>query len=148
MKYDQIDKKIINALLEDSRRSFREIAKVVGVSAVTVLKRVKALQDNKILKGFSASVDYVELGYDFPVVIRISIAQGKLFEVEKKIARHPNVFAMYDITGDYDALVVARFKSRRALDLFLKKIQGLEYVEKTGTNLILNRIKEENIRVE
>ena len=61
--------------------------------------------------------------------------------------KFPNVFAVYDITGSSDVIILAKFKNRRAIDLFLKKIQTIEYIERTETNLILNTIKEENINV-
>ncbi|MEK6904826.1 MAG: Lrp/AsnC ligand binding domain-containing protein, partial [Nanoarchaeota archaeon] len=81
-------------------------------------------------------------------IIRLQIAKGKLFEVENKIAVHPNVFAVYDVTGEFDALVITKFKSRKVLDTFLKKIQGYDFVQRTETQLILNTIKERNIKVE
>ena len=148
MEIDAIDKKILNTIVHNSRLSFREIAKKVGVSVVTVLKRVKNLEKNKILLGYSSLLNYDVLGYDMPVMVRVSIDKDKLFEVQRKIASHPNVSATYDITGDFDALVLAKFKNRRSLDTFIKKIQGLPYVQRTETNLILNTLKETNIEVD
>jgi len=75
------------------------------------------------------------------------ISKGKLFEVEKKIAMHPNVFAVYDITGAFDCQVIAKFKNRRAMDKFLKLIQTYEFVQRTETILVLNTIKEQNIKL-
>ena len=71
-----------------------------------------------------------------------------MLDVEKKIAVHPNVFGIYDVTGTFDAVILARFKTRRQMDIFLKKIQTYEFVERTETKLILNTIKEKNIEVE
>ncbi len=81
-------------------------------------------------------------------MIEIRISKGKLFDVEKKIAIHPNVFAVYDITGAFDALILARFPTRRQMDNFLKKLQTYDFVERTETKIILNTIKEENISIE
>ena len=69
-------------------------------------------------------------------------------DVEKKIAVDSHVFAVYDITGDFDAVVLAKFKSRKSMDAFLKKIQTYDFVERTETNLILNTIKESRTIVE
>ena len=52
------------------------------------------------------------------------------------------------MTGDFDAAILARFKNRRQMDSFLKKIQTYDFVERTNTRLILNAIKEKNVRVE
>jgi Lrp/AsnC family transcriptional regulator for asnA, asnC and gidA len=147
MEVDGLDRKLLNTLLEDGRQSLRRLAKKVGVSVVTAMKRVKRLEKEGVITGYEASLDYDFLGYDVPVTIRIQIAKGKLIEVQKRIAAHGNVIACYDVTGDFDALVLARFKNRRALDTFLKKIQGYDFVIRTQTNLILNVVKEKKLRV-
>lgn len=147
MGIDEIDKRIINALLDDSRLSFRQIAKLSGVSVATALKRVRVLEKSGVLKGYTATVDYEQLGYEFEVLINIKVAHGKLFEVEKKIASLPNVSHVFDVTGTSDVVVLAQFKSRRELDNFLKKIQTFDFILKTNTILILNKIKDRDIRV-
>jgi len=65
-----------------------------------------------------------------------------MIEVETDIAENPNVFGVYDITGDYDALVFVRFKTRTELSAMIKKLHSSPYVERTNTHIILNVIKE------
>ena len=65
-----------------------------------------------------------------------------MLEVEKDIAKIPNVYGVYDITGTYDALILARFKTRKDLSETVKEINSNPYVEHTNTHLILNIIKE------
>lgn len=141
------DTEILNSLLEDPRLSYREIAKKVGVSAVTAMNRLKKLEKEGIIKGYTSKLDYERLGYEFHVMIDMRISKGKLPEVEAKIAKSPNVVACYDVTGDFDAVVIARFRNRRSLDDFLKKIQKFEFVERTNTKLILNTVKEKEMNV-
>jgi len=138
----QKDKDILQELLRNARQSVREISRKVKVSAVTVLKRKKSLEKDNIIKGYTCDLDYDLLGYDLPAIIRISIAKGKLFEVQKKIAANPNVHSIYDVTGDFDAVAIGRWKNRRSLDSFVKQLQAYQYITKTQTNLILNTIKE------
>jgi DNA-binding Lrp family transcriptional regulator len=148
MEIDDIDKKILNVILDNSKLSFRAIARKVGVSVVTVLKRVKILEREKIIKNYTSTLDYEKIGYDIHVIINLRIAKGKLFEVEAKIAKNPNVFAVYDATGNFDCLIIAKFKNRRSMDSFLKKIQTYDFVERTETSLILHTIKEEHVQVD
>lgn len=145
---DTTDKAILNALLADARLSYRQIAKKVGVSVATVMHRLKALEQSKIIRQYTAEIDYERLGYDIAVQIDIRVSKGKLFEVEKRIAHHPNIVALYDVTGDFDCLLIAKFKSRRSMDNFLKRIQTYPFVERTRTSLILNIIKEERMEVQ
>lgn len=147
MTIDETDKKIINCLLENSRLSYRQIAKKIHVSVATVMHRVNALTKEGIITGFTTIVDYEKLGYDVDVIIYLRIIKGKLFDVEKKVSHHPNVVAVYDITGDFDALILAKFKTRREVDAFVKKIQTYDFIEKTNTILVLNTIKEKRVQV-
>ena len=146
MEIDALNKHILGVLLDDSRLSYRQIAKKVGVSAATVMNRVKELEKT-IIKKYTAILDYEKLGYDVEVIIEIRISKGKLIEVEKEIANHPNVFAVYDVTGDFDAVILARFPSRRKMDAFIKKLQTYAFVERTNTRMILNTIKEKQVGV-
>ena len=148
MKLEETDRKILNVIVDNSRLSLRQIAKKVSVSVATVMHHINKLEKEKIIEKYSAKLDYEKIGYDVEVLIEVRISKGRLLDVEKKIAIHPNVFAIYDITGTFDAVILARFKTRRQMDIFLKKIQTYEFVERTETKLILNTIKERNIEVE
>ncbi len=145
---DETDKQILNVLLDNSRLSYREIAKKVRVSVATVMHRVNRLKKEKIIKKYTTVLDYEKLGYDVEITIHMKINKGKLIELENKIAKANNVFAVYDVTGKSDAIVIARFKNRRSMDNFLKQIQTYDFVERTETSLILNTIKEDFLKVE
>ena len=145
MQLEDTDKKILNVIMENSRLSLRQIAKKANVSVATVMHHMKSLEENKIIKKYTTKIDYEKIGFDVVVLIEMKISKGKLFEVEKKIATHPNVSAIYDITGTSDAIILARFPTTRQMDNFLKKIQTYEFVERTETKLVLNTIKEESM---
>lgn len=147
MELDNLDKGILNTLIGNSTLSYRDIAKEVKVSVATVMNRVNRLRKEGIIKRFTTIVDYDKIGFDVEVLIEIRISKGKLFQVEKEIANQPNVFAVYDLTGDFDAAILARFRNRKQMDSFLKKIQTYDFVERTNTRLILNTIKEKQIEV-
>src|SRR3989344_2212043 len=146
MKHDELDKQIMNLLLENSRLSYRQIAKKLKVSAATIMNRTKLLEKGGVIKNYTISIDYEKVGFDIEAIIEMRISKGKLIEVEKKIATNPNVFAVYDITGDFDAIILARFENRRKLDTFLKKIQTYDFVERVFTKIILNTLKEQQLK--
>jgi len=140
---DKTDVKILEVLDENARLSVRKIAARVGVSPVTVLNRIKRIENAGIIKKYSAQLDYDKLDYEQQAIIELRVSNGKHFEVEKKIASNPNVCAVYDVTGEYDSMVIARFKNRKSLDSFIKNLQIVDFVEKTYTRMILNTIKED-----
>lgn len=139
---DKKDKEILKVLLRDSRVSMRRIARELKLSPGTVQLRIKKLEDMGIINRYTVNIDFEKLGYNFPVIIDVRVSKGRLFEVEEIIAKHPNVISVYDITGEYDVSILARFKNRGELDRFVKDIQRMDYVERTYTKLILNIIKE------
>src|SRR3989344_11175 len=143
METDKTDIEILRVLEKNSRLSLRKIAKKVGVSVATVMHRLNRLEKESVIRGYTALLDYDKLGFELQAIISVDVSKGKLFEVEKKIATDPSVHAVYDITGHFDVVVVARFKTRKSLDTFVKKIQTYDFVEKTETAIVLNTIKED-----
>jgi len=142
-KIDNIDSQIISLLQEDSRRSFSKIADKLGIAVGTAYNRVKSLEDKGILKGYTIIVDPVKLGYGLTAVILIQAEGQHLLEVEKELAQLDDVISVYDITGDFDIAVVARFRSRDMLNKFIKGILRMPHVIRTVTNVALNVVKED-----
>jgi len=139
---DDVDLDILKILSEDGRVAFNKIADELNKSPVTIKKHVLDMEEKGIIEGYGATINFDKLGYNLIAFIEITVSKGKMFEVEEKIARHPNVFGVYDITGTYDALIMARFKSRMELSNMIKDIHKSPYVERTNTHIILNVIKE------
>jgi len=143
MQFDQTDVKILAALTLDARLSSRQIAKKCGVSIGTVLSRMKKMEREGIIKGYSAMLDHEKLGYELTVVSEITVSKGRLLEMENQIARLPNVCCVYDVTGLTDAVIIAKFKSREELSKFTKRLLALPYVERTNTHMVLTTVKED-----
>lgn len=142
LELDEIDYKILKELSKNSRRSSRDIARRLDLSVATVASRIKRLVETGVIKGFTIDLDAEKLGYDITVVMEVYVAKGKLLEVEREIAKLPGVCAVYDVTGEYDALVVAKFRNRSELSNFTKKLLSMNNVERTNTHVVLNVIKE------
>jgi len=140
---DDVDIQIINLLQEDSRLSFNKIARELGISVGTAYNRIKSLEDRGVLKGYTVIVDPVKVGYSLTAIILIQ-AEGKhLLDVENEISKIDNVISVYDITGDFDIAVIARFKDRASLNDFIKRLLAMPYVKRTVTNVVLNVVKED-----
>ncbi len=140
---DDIDRKLLGELLKDSKRSYRELAKAIGVSAATVINHVQRLESAGVIKDYSVRLDHERLGYELTVITEITVSKGKLLETEEEIAKISNACAVYDITGLTDAMVIAKFKSRSDLSDFTKKLLAMPYVERTNTHVVLTTMKED-----
>ncbi|MEM2309464.1 MAG: Lrp/AsnC family transcriptional regulator [Candidatus Bathyarchaeia archaeon] len=140
---DELDLRIIGLLQEDSRISFNKIASKLGISVGTAYNRIKSLEEKGILKGYTVIVDPAKIGYGTIAIILIQAEGAHLVDVENEVAKMDNVVAVYDITGDFDIAVIARFKDRFGLNAFVKKILSMPYVRRTVTNVVLNVVKED-----
>jgi DNA-binding Lrp family transcriptional regulator len=141
---EDIDFEILKILGQDGRETYHSISKMLDKSPVTIKKHVKELEDSGIIKNYGATIDFEKVGFNIVAVIELTVSKGKMIEMENKVAENPNVFAVYDITGTYDALILARFKDRSELSAMVKELHKFPEVERTNTHLILNVIKEEN----
>lgn len=137
------DTQIIKELVNDARKTYREIADKLGVSEGTVYNHVSRLKEGGIIKRFTCDVHAEKLGYSLTSIIGIIVKGGHLLEVEEKIAKRRGIIAVYDITGDYDALVIAKFRDRSELNALVKGILSTPYVSRTYTMVVLNVVKED-----
>lgn len=140
---DDLDLKILGEFMEDSRITCRKIAKKLGIAPGTVLSRIRRMEKNNILKKYTVSVDYEKLGYSVTSVTEITVSKGKLVEVEKKLAELPGVCAVYDVTGDIDAIVISKFRNPAELSRFTKKVLSMPNVERANTHFVLTIVKED-----
>ncbi len=144
MHFDEKDEKILKHLLVDARQSARHLAHKLNVSTVTMISRIKKLEEKKIIEGYTVRLNHEILGYDITAIIEVKTTKGKMLEIEDEIAKTENVCAVYDITGDADTLVIGKFKDRKSLSEFVKKVSCIPNVENTITHLVLNTVKEDN----
>ena len=140
---DALDYSIVKLLNENARMSYREVARELKVSLSTISNRIRKLEEIGIIEGYIPVINPEKIGYDLTVIINIKIAHGKLIEVQQKISRDDHVSAVYDITGDWDSLVIAHFKNRRELNQFIKRVLSMEHVERSNTQIVLNIVKNE-----
>lgn len=143
MNLDKNDERILKNLLVDARLSARQLGLKLGMSTVTILSRIKKLEKEKIIKGYTALIDHEKLGYTLTAIIEIIAKKDKIIDIEKELSKFENVCGVYDITGNTDTLVIAKFKSRNELSEFVKGIATIQNIENTITHVVLNTAKED-----
>jgi DNA-binding Lrp family transcriptional regulator len=142
MSLDKTDEKILKILMKDARVSARQIALKLGISTVTAISRLKKLENEKIISGYTSLIDHEKIGYDITAIIEI-IAKKNVIDIENKLAKKDNVCCVYDITGNTDTVIVAKFKEREELSNFVKSLSSMANVENTITHVVLNTAKED-----
>tara|TARA_Y100000287_G_scaffold145879_1_gene120771 strand:+ start:85 stop:531 length:447 start_codon:yes stop_codon:yes gene_type:complete len=139
---DDTDRSIIEVLERDARTSLRRIAEEVEVSLGTVSNRVKKLEETGVIKDYRVILDSEKVGWNLNVVIGLRIQKGRLIEIQEKIARDNRVYGVYDVTGEFDSMVIARARDRSDLDDLSKNVLSMDGVVRSVTHLVLNTVKE------
>ena len=142
-RIEDIDLRILSLLQEDCRLSFNKIARKLGISVGTAFNHVKNLEKKGIINGYTLMLDSGKLGYSLTVIIMIQAEGSFLADVENEISKSANTLAVYDITGDYDAVAIAKFKDRASLNAFIKNLLALPHIKRTVTHIALNVVKED-----
>ena len=122
MVLDETDEKILKHLLVDARQSARQLALKLGMSTVTILSRMKKLEKEKIIRGYTTIIDHEKIGYSLTAIIEIIAKNDKVMDIENEIAKFENVCGVYDITGSTDTIIIAKFKERTELSKFVKEL--------------------------
>ena len=139
---DKTDGKILNVITNDSRLSYRKIAKKIGVSTLTVLTRMKKMQENGVIKGYSAVIDHKKLGLGLTALIEVKTTKGHVVVGEKLLAGLENVYGVWGVTGQTDAIILAKFADTDMLSKFTKKILNNPNISSVNTHVVLETVKE------
>jgi DNA-binding Lrp family transcriptional regulator len=119
------------------------VAKELGASVTAVINKVKKLESSGVIKGYIPIIDQEYFSFNLIAIIAMRISKGKLLETQQKISEDPHVMAVYDITGEWDSMIIGYFKGRDDLNKFIKNLLSLRYVDRTVTHIVLNVVKEE-----
>ncbi|MHA7772305.1 Lrp/AsnC family transcriptional regulator [Roseibium sp. M-1] len=122
MKIDDVDAKIIEALIGDARMSLKELAAHAGLSSPGVSERIRRLQERGVIRGFSAEIDPKALGYSLQAIVRIRPLPGKLHIVQQLIQDIPEFCECDKVTGEDCFVARLAVPSIDKLDGILDKI--------------------------
>lgn len=102
------------------------------------------MEERGIIKKYSIQIDHEKLGYDLTVLISVRVNDPpQFFEHKHPIMHLPEPCAIYNITGDHDLVIIAKFKNRKQLSNFTKKLLSLPNIIGTRTQLVLETRRED-----
>ncbi|UCD44567.1 MAG: Lrp/AsnC family transcriptional regulator [Candidatus Bathyarchaeota archaeon] len=141
IELDAMDKTILKLLSEDSRRSYREIAKELGVSHANVSARIRRLEDARVIRGYTTVLDPETLNL-YPLCIRISAGPGAdLSSIEREVARLERSNVVLRVSGDCELLVLAMCEDRQEALELLNEVSGIHGVDKAESHVVLEAVK-------
>ncbi|MCQ4345379.1 MAG: Lrp/AsnC family transcriptional regulator [Sulfolobaceae archaeon] len=139
---DRLDKEILKILQEDGRISYSKIAQMLDMSESTIHMRIKRLRELGILRGFYADIDMEKIGLKVLAFVQLKADPKKYEQVLNVLKEMKEVAEIYDVTGEYYALVKVVVPSNEDLAKVLDAIGKLDGVTDTYTMMVLRVIKE------
>ena len=131
---DKTDQQIIKKLQTNARKPYRQIAKELNLSVGTITNRIQKLQKTGIIQGFHLELDYAALGYNIQTIIEIDTQK----DITNIIQKYPeNIITTHKTTGQYNTLLITRFKNITQLNTFLQTLTQHKNINKTNVQLIL-----------
>jgi DNA-binding Lrp family transcriptional regulator len=146
MSIDETDRQVIDALVEDGRADDREIAEMTGIVANSVADRRAALEDAGVITGYSARIDYEQLGYDVTAVFQLAVDGDGLSEVIARLDDRDDLRAVYEVTGDHDVIAIGTYPDTDAMNSRIKDLLTDASIRSVSTSVVLNTVKASNPR--
>ena len=137
-KVDNLDRKILNLVMNNARMPSKEIAVVCGVSRAAIHQRLQRLIELKVITGSGYTVNPKALGYNTCTYIGIRLEKGSLYrETLRQLVKFPEVVECHFTTGPYSMLVkVYAYDTSHLMELLNDRIQSLPGV--TGTETLIS----------
>lgn len=143
---DRIDRKIVEALLENGRLSITALSARVGLSKTPCQARLKRLIDEGYIVGFRAILNPHRFGFDHIAFTEVKLSdtrEAALQEFNAAVARIREIEECHMIAGSFDYLLKVRTTSIRTYRLVLgEKISNLPHVASTSTYVVMQAVKE------
>jgi DNA-binding Lrp family transcriptional regulator len=144
-RIDAIDQNILRELQEDGRITNVELSKRVGISAPPCLRRVRALEEDGIIRGYRALLDEKKLGFDlmaFAMVHLVSQAEADLSAFSERVQRWPLVRSCWMLSGEVDFLLLCVAPDLRTFQNFVLELTAAPNVRNVKTALTLRQAKD------
>ena len=142
MTYENLDRRLVNALLDDGRASLRSLAEELDVSVTTVSNHISNLEETGIISGYTPIVGYHELGYDVTAVIQLKCDGSALPEITERLREHSQMISVYEVTGDHDVIAIGKFTDTDHMNEQIKELLTDPDIEESNTSVVLNSVLE------
>jgi DNA-binding Lrp family transcriptional regulator len=141
MAFDELDKRIVVALVDDARATYAEVGAKVGLSAPAVKRRVDRLRSSGAITGFSARVDPAALGWTTEAYVEL-FCRGRTSpaDIAAAVSKHPEVADACTVTGEADALLHIRAADVRHFERVMERIGAEPFVVRTRSVIVLSRL--------
>lgn len=122
MKIDDIDLNILDELQKNSRLSIRELSKKVNLSPPSVTERIRRMEDNGIIEGYSIKINKSKLGLTIKCIVEVTLKGSEYELAPPYIVNHPKCEYCFRVAGESAFFVVLSLFSFNEAEDFIKQI--------------------------
>jgi len=145
MVFDEIDKKLLHLLQEDSKQTNKALSLKLNLSVTAVYERIKKLENNGVINGYVALLDKEKVQRNFVTFCHIKLiqhSQDYVIKFEREVNQLEEVLECYHISGDYDYLLKILVKDMKAFRKFMvKKLTKIDHIGSTHSMFMINEVK-------
>ena len=145
MSLDEKDMKILKILAKNARIPYSEIARIVELSDVAVIKRVRRLEQSGIIKGYTLIIDPKKLGFNSISITGIDVEPEHLFDVINELKSMDNVKYIALTTGDHSIIITVWARSGEEMAMIHDRISKIPGVKRVCPAIILDVFKDERV---
>lgn len=136
---DDIDRRLVTALIADARTSYADLARQVGLSPPSVLERVRRLERAGVLRGYTATVDSAQLGLGVSALVAVHQREdAEQEDLAASLAEVPEVEDCWSVAGEEAFVVKVRVEDVDALEATLGVLRRIPSVARTRTTVVLS----------
>jgi Lrp/AsnC family leucine-responsive transcriptional regulator len=137
---DNLDREIIRELQRNGKLSFAELGRKIGLSTSATAERVKKMEQEGIIRGYTAIIDAEKVGLDITAFISVPVGNIPIDDMAKMISEIREVQECHKVTGNTCFLIKVKVKNTKELEHLVDKINHV--APNTYTYLVLSTAKE------
>jgi Lrp/AsnC family leucine-responsive transcriptional regulator len=145
MIFDQIDRKLLLLLQNDSKQTNKALSHKLNLSVTAVYERIKKLENNGIISNYVALVDKSKVEKDFVAFCHVKLekhSQDYVVKFEREVRKLDEVLECYHLSGDYDYLLKVLVKDMKAFREFMvEKLTKIDHIGSTHSMFMINEVK-------
>lgn len=145
MELDEIDRKLLNFLQEDSKQTTKELSYKLNLSVTAVYERIKKLEKQKVIFQYVALLNKESVQRNFVVLCHVKLMQHSkeyILEFEKEIKNLNEVTECFHVSGDYDYILKICLKDiQEYREFMVTKLTTLHHIGSTHSSFMISEVK-------
>ena len=149
MKLDDIDKKLLELIQADTKKTTKELSLKLHLSVTAVYERIKKLERENVISKYVALLDKSKIDKNFVVFCHVKLTQHNIdliSQFEKEVVKLDEVLECYHVSGDYDYILKIFVKDMEAYRTFMvTKLTTIQHIGSTHSTFMISEVKNTTI---